>query len=217
MSGQSRLRAVLVLAGGGSVRLGRDKTAADVGGRPVLDRLLDALVRSVPGVPIVVVGPPRPTSRPVIWCREDPPGGGPVAAIACGLAHLPGGPAADEDTDLVGVLAGDLPFAGSTVATLVAALRRDESLDGVLGADDDGEDQLLIGVHRSGPLHQAVWAQAVDGVPGGAVRRVIGRMRVGRVRLPGPATLDVDTAEDLARAQALAADPATSASGVDSP
>ena len=36
----------------------------------------------------VVVADPRPTARPVHWSREDPPGGGPVAALAAGVRAL---------------------------------------------------------------------------------------------------------------------------------
>ncbi|MEE4545309.1 NTP transferase domain-containing protein [Streptomyces sp. V4-01] len=78
----------VVLAGGAARRLGgADKPALPVGGRMLLDRVLAAC----PGArATVVVGPRRPTSRPVRWTREDPAGGGPLPALAAGLAALPG-------------------------------------------------------------------------------------------------------------------------------
>lgn len=196
------LAAVVILAGGGSVRLGEDKTRALVGGVPVLDRLLDGLAEAVPGVPVVVVGPERPTTQPVTWCREEPAGGGPVAGLDRGLTQPVGEPPQTvPDGGMLAVLAGDLPFAAPAVVALAAALHEAPAgTDGALGVDSSGDDQLLVGVHRAGPLRRAVQAQ--DGA--GAVRRVVARLSVVRVPLPYPVTLDVDTADDLQRARSLA-------------
>jgi len=52
----------------------------------VLDRVLDAVADAVPRV---VVGPPRLVlPAGVLRVSEDPPGGGPVAALAAGLAAI---------------------------------------------------------------------------------------------------------------------------------
>jgi molybdenum cofactor guanylyltransferase len=195
------LGAVIVLAGGGSTRLGQDKTRALVGGEAVLDRLLVGLDEVAPDVPVVVVGPPRPTARPVLWCREEPPGGGPVAGLAVGLAQPVGDPPAPvPDDGLLAVLAGDLPFAAPALTVLLAALAAaPPGTDGVLGVDSRGDDQLLVGVHRAGALRHAVAAQS----GAGSVRAVVKRLSVVRTPLPWPLTLDVDTAEDLQRARAL--------------
>jgi molybdopterin-guanine dinucleotide biosynthesis protein A len=196
------LAAVVVLAGGGSLRLGQDKTRALIGGVPVLDLLLDGLAEVAPEVPVVVVGPERPTRRPVTWCREDPPGGGPVTGLARGLAQPVGEPPQTvPDGAALAVLAGDLPFAAPAVVALAAALHEAPAgTDCALGVDSSGDDQLLIGVHRAGPLRRAVEAQG----SAGAVRRVVARLSVVRVPLPDPVTLDVDTADDLQRARSLA-------------
>lgn len=199
-----RLASVVVLAGGGSTRLGEDKTRVLVGGVPVLDRLVDGIARVLPDVPVVVVGPQRPTVRPVTWCREEPAGGGPVAGLACGLACPVGDPArAVPDGSLLAVLAGDLPFAAPALAPLLSALAdAPAGTDGALGVDEAGDDQLLVGVHRAGALRRAVAAQS----GAGAVRRVVGRLSVVRVPLASPLTLDVDTPDDLARARRVAAE-----------
>jgi molybdenum cofactor guanylyltransferase len=190
-----------VLAGGGSVRLGRDKTRVLVGGVPVLGRLLQGLAEVVPSVPVVVVGPERPTTCPVSWCREDPPGGGPVAGLARGLAQPVGRPPAPvPDDGLLAVLAGDLPFAAPALRLLLAAMATAPAgTDGVLGVDSRGDDQLLVAVHRAGALRRAVAARSASG----SVRAVVSRLSVVRAALPWPLTLDVDTAEDLERARAL--------------
>ncbi|MCW2606336.1 MAG: molybdopterin-guanine dinucleotide biosynthesis protein, partial [Frankiales bacterium] len=64
----------VVLAGGSGRRLGGvDKPGLLVDGTSLLDRVLGAVARA--GT-VVVVGPERPAARPVVWAREDPPGGG---------------------------------------------------------------------------------------------------------------------------------------------
>ncbi|MEW2222699.1 DUF6457 domain-containing protein [Streptomyces sp. NPDC006990] len=67
---------------------GADKPAVTVGGRPLLDRVLAACGDAAA---TVVVGPRRPTCRPVLWAREEPPGGGPLAALQAGLDALAAG------------------------------------------------------------------------------------------------------------------------------
>ncbi|MGV9877651.1 molybdenum cofactor guanylyltransferase, partial [Streptomyces cellulosae] len=105
----------VVLAGGAARRLGgADKPAVRVGGRPLLDRVLAACADART---TVVVAGPRPTARPVTWAREDPPGGGPLAALDAGLRHV--------TAEHVVLLSADLPFLDArTVAALLDALRR---------------------------------------------------------------------------------------------
>ena len=67
-----------MLTGGGSTRLGQDKATVVVAGRRMIDRVLDQIPADVP---VVVVGPDPGVQRSVQVTREDPPGGGPVAAI----------------------------------------------------------------------------------------------------------------------------------------
>ena len=89
--------------------MGTDKTAAALGTTTVLDHLLDHLPD---GWPVVAVGPERPTHRRVRWTRETPTGAGPVAAVAAGLPLV--------DTDLVVLLAGDMPFAATAASDRTA-------------------------------------------------------------------------------------------------
>ncbi|MGH3739543.1 MAG: molybdenum cofactor guanylyltransferase, partial [Micromonosporaceae bacterium] len=78
--------AAIVLAGGAARRLGgADKPGLAVAGRSLLSRVLDAVADAYPRI---VVGPPRQLPGDVILTREQPPGGGPVAALAAGLAAL---------------------------------------------------------------------------------------------------------------------------------
>ncbi|HEX8498386.1 MAG TPA: NTP transferase domain-containing protein [Actinomycetales bacterium] len=201
------LHHVVVLAGGRSARLGEDKTTADLGGTTVLDRLLDGLAEQLPGVPVTAVGPWRPTTLDVTWVREEPPGGGPVAALAAALWASP--PPSQPDVELLAVVAGDHPFAAPAVPHLAAALvASGAGVDAAVGVDATGRLQLLLGVHRGAALRAVVAGLATgdDGVGGRPVRSVVERLRVQPVPLQPRWTLDVDTAHDLARARALVAD-----------
>lgn len=177
----------VVLAGGRGSRLGgRHKPGIAVAGRTLLDRAL-AAVRHVDR--IVVVGPVTATADiSVRWTREDPPGGGPVAALAAGLA----GEVADE----VVLLAADLVgVTEHTVARLRAALSADDTLDGVVLCDADGRRQWLLGVWRFDALRAALPADPT----GRSLRSVLSGLAVtGLPELPGESS-DVDTPDDLAR------------------
>ncbi|SEO67889.1 molybdenum cofactor guanylyltransferase [Trujillonella endophytica] len=185
--------AAVVLAGGRAARLGgQAKPQLEVGGRSMLAAVLAAVADARTRL---VVGPPQPVPAGVQVLREQPPGGGPVAAMRAGLARV--------DTDVVAVLAGDLPF---LTAELVRALRDRLTADGVLVVDDAGRDQLLLGVWRTAALRTAL-----TGAPAHApVRRVLSPLTFTRWRppvepdRPAPWT-DCDTPADLARARAAAA------------
>lgn len=186
-TGHLRFDAV-VLAGGAGRRLGgADKPALPVGGVPLLERVLDAVSGAEQ---VVVVGPERPTGRPVRWTREQPPGGGPAAAVAAGLA-LVGAP-------LAVVLAADLPLLDRpTVTALLRAVRG----DGALLVDDDGQEQLLAGAWRTASLTAAV--ARLSPVAGLSVRRLLAGLSRTPVVPEGPVWLDCDTADDVRRAEEL--------------
>src|SRR3954453_8560212 len=102
----------IVLAGGRARRLGgAPKPQLTVGGRRLLDHVLDAVPDAAH---VVVVGPEQAAERPVVWCQEAPPGGGPVGALAAGLPRT--------SADVVVLLAADLPWVAPAVPALRAAL-----------------------------------------------------------------------------------------------
>ncbi|MDO0913396.1 NTP transferase domain-containing protein [Streptomyces sp. DT2A-34] len=182
-----------MLAGGAARRLGgADKPGVRVGGRALLDRVLAACAdaRST-----VVVADPRPTARPVTWAREDPPGGGPLAALDAGLRHT--------TAQRVVVLSADLPFLDDgTVRRLLAALRT-SGADGALLTDADGRDQPLVAAYRAPALRRELeaLAQGRDGLTGLPLRRLTGAL--GLTRVPDPvASFDCDTWDDIATARA---------------
>ncbi|MGP3687192.1 NTP transferase domain-containing protein [Streptomyces sp. IBSNAI002] len=182
----------IVLAGGAAQRLGgADKPALSVGGRPLLDRVLDACDGAAA---TIVVGGRRPTARPVRWTREDPPGGGPVAALDAGLRQT--------TAELVLVLSADLPFLDrQTVRDLLTAPGGHE---GALLRDADGRDQPLIAAYRGEPLRRelALLAAEHGGLTGLPLRALTAELDLTRVAAPPFASFDCDTWDDLAAARA---------------
>ena len=188
--------AAVVLAGGRAARLGgQPKPQLDVGGRTMLAAVLTAVDGAVP---VVVVGPPQPVPDGVVLLRETPPGGGPVPALAAGLAAV-------GEAEVVALLAADLPFLTSG---LVTALRQRLTGDGVLVVDDTGRDQLLLGVWRTAALRSA----SSTARPHGPLRALLAPLAADRYRpelVPGvpPPWTDCDTPAELARARAAALRP----------
>lgn len=184
--------AALVLAGGRAARLGgQAKPQLEVGGRTLLGSVLGAVADAERRI---VVGPPQRVPVDVVVVREQPPGGGPVAALRAGLPEVA--------TDVVALLAGDLPF---LTAALIGDLRAALAADGVLVVDEGGRDQYLLGVWRTDALRAAL---APAGGPA-SLRRLLAGLTVDRLHPsvpPGapPPWLDCDTPADLARARAVA-------------
>lgn len=193
----------VVLAGGGSRRLGRDKLAVDIGATSVLDRLLGGVAATLPGVPIVCVGPPRTTVQDVQWCQEQPAGGGPAAALASALASRPASSLSSGlSSGLAAVLAGDLPFGADALPELTAATADDlGAADAWLAVDGQHVLQPLLGVYRCASLRTAL----AGGGVGRSVRSLLAGMRVRGVAVPARALLDVDTEQDVAVVRAEAA------------
>ena len=179
---------VVVLAGGESRRFGSDKLAADLDGRSLLDATLDA----VPvGLPVVVVGPVRPVRREVRFVREEPPGGGPAAALVAGLtAALEGG------AEVLSTLPGDAPAAGTAVPLLVAAL---EGRDLVVAHGADGQVFPLQLACTAAGARRVLEAAGPDLGAGASVRRLLAPLGAVRVVLPAATLQDVDTPSDLDR------------------
>ncbi|WP_128377565.1 DUF6457 domain-containing protein [Streptomyces cavernae] len=210
----------IVLAGGAARRLGGvDKPGLSVGGRALLDRVLTACAGAHT---TVVVADPRVTARPVVWAREDPPGGGPLAALDAGLRRT--------TAEHVVVLSADLPFlAESTVRHLLDALGRASATttdtgvvaprasgaladaaatnragsDGAMLTDPDGRDQPLVAAYRADALRRELTRlgeehHSLAGLP---LRRLVGALELTRVCDP-VASFDCDTWDDIAAARA---------------
>jgi molybdopterin-guanine dinucleotide biosynthesis protein A len=174
----------IVLAGGAAARLGgADKPALDVGGASLLDRVLAAVAEAGR---IVVVGPTRSVARPVIWCREEPPCGGPVAALAAGVSHV--------EADVLLSLAADLPWIGPAVPVLCAALAG-STADCAALVDGDGRVNYLAAAWRRASLVRAL--TALDEPGGAAMRALVSTVTLLEVPDEGGWGLDCDTWDDI--------------------
>lgn len=212
--------AALVLAGGAGRRLGGvDKSRLPVGGRPMRDRVLDAVADARPRI---LVGP-GPAPAGVLRARETPPGSGPVPATAAGLALL--GPEVTE----VALLAADLPLLTAAAVTALRARLAAGDCDGVCYRDDRGRRQQLCGVWRVAALRTALDRLRETGAPerdqlrdtraperdrlreagapelaGASMRALLAGCRVAELDPPPhvpPPWFDCDTPEDVRRAQ----------------
>jgi molybdopterin-guanine dinucleotide biosynthesis protein A len=175
----------VVLAGGRGTRLaGADKAGIRFQGGSLLDR---ALVAVGAARQIVVVGPRRDTLVRVTWTREQPPGGGPAAALLAGLDALTG------PAPLVAVVAVDMPWVvPATVDRLARAAGEDPAGDGAVLVDDGGRRQPLCATYRTRALVER--AQDAHGV---SVHRLLAGMRLVEVPAVGDEARDVDTWADL--------------------
>ena len=173
----------IVLAGGTARRLGGvDKPALEVNGMTLLDRSLAAAAGAGR---VVVVGERRPTSYPVEWTFEEPPGGGPVAGLAAGLACV--------ESQRVLVLAADLPHISAVVVgRLFGAGDRD-----AVAVDDDGRRQPLLALYDVERLRAAL---GIIGTRDRAMREILERLDPVEIYL-GSAAADCDTWEEIERAR----------------
>lgn len=171
--------------------MGSHKPSLDVGGAPMVVRVLDAARPR----PVLVVGRPDDVPDGIPVLVEDPRGGGPVAAVAAGLAHLP------EATDVVVLLAADLPFVTSAhLDRLVEAVTDPSSTSGLaVTTDATGRSNWLCSAWRRSVLGAAV---AALGDPDGRSMRDL-TAGIDAVEVPdvdGVAE-DVDTPSDLEQAR----------------
>ena len=186
----------VVLAAGASSRFGSTKVLAPLGGRPVLQHVLDAAAAAGLMDVVVVVGDQAAAIRAgVRWRTErievNPrPQDGLSSSLRIGLDAA----AEDRTVDAVLVLLGDQPAVRPAVISAVLAAGRTapRPIVRVRYADDAAPNPVLV--------RRAAWALAA-GVSGD---RGLGPLLLERadlvaeVDVPG-ANPDIDTPEDLAR------------------
>jgi molybdopterin-guanine dinucleotide biosynthesis protein A len=175
----------IILAGGSARRLdGTDKPTVEVDGVTLLDR---AIAAAKGAERIVVVGPQRRTTQQVRWAREDPPGGGPVAALAAGLDQV--------EAAYCLVLAADLPWIAPAVPRLLSAAT---NIDAAV-LTTTGRRNHLAAVWATDALRTAIGG--LDGVSGAAARQLYVGVQVVDVSDEGDWGIDVDTWDDVRAAQ----------------
>lgn len=194
----------VVLAGGSARRLdGADKPMLEVDGTSMLSRVLDAVAAA--RIRVVVgprrpldpqrAGPPEPT---VVWCQEQPPGGGPVAGLAAGLPRTA--------APIVVLLAADLPWIAPAVEPLLAALNEPDPRDVALLRAGERRNYLAAAWRRP----TLAGALATVDPRGAAMRTLVNAARDTGARVADVPDqgwgADCDTWADLAAARARSID-----------
>ncbi|MEY2848881.1 MAG: hypothetical protein RI885_1546 [Actinomycetota bacterium] len=189
--GSPPFSAIIVAGGRGSRLGGVDKAALEFDGLTLLER---AIAATGGAARVCAVGPRRDSINGVEWVLEDPPGGGPSAALGAGIRCLSAGA-----TPLVLVLAADLLRPEDAVPTLLDAARTHvtgpDGADGVVAVDESGHRQPLLAVYAIIALTR-VLSIPVDGL---ALRTLLSGLRLVDVPVPDAACADVDTVEDARR------------------
>ncbi len=194
---------------------GIPKPLLEVHGRSMLQRAVDAC-HTAGCEPITVVGAslrevsfawtppiphppddvrliPPPIDPALTWTREDPPFGGPAAAVVAGLATW------DREPEWAFVLACDLP----RIEAAVARLRNDMLLlpsdtEGMCVADGSSRPQWLTAVYRTRALREAA-AAIPDGGRDASMRALLSDLAIAVVAASDDITDDVDTWDDYTR------------------
>ncbi len=192
---------IVILAGGRASRLGGvDKAGLDIGGRPLIERLL-ATVRPIASRILMVTNDSRFDGVPDVSVIRDPePHGGVLPALLAALD--------EATTPLVVTLACDMPFVSRDV--LVQLLTLADGHDVVMPYVD-GIAQPMHAVYRRVPCHAAVAAALNAGK-----RRMIAflddvdtlAVDEADLRRIDPALrtfFNVNTPDDLAEARRIAA------------
>ena len=180
--------AAIVLAGGRSTRMGRDKAQVVTHGERLIDRLLRQLPSQV--VPVVVSPAELGVSCPVVC--EDPPHSGPVAGVAAGVAWI----AHTHPTiSLVAVLAVDAPDSPLLIPQLADALRGAGPQVDAVTVLADGYIQPLGVLWRLAALQAAL--ARVDDFTKTPLKRLLRGANVITITPAGGIERDYDTPEEL--------------------
>lgn len=191
---QSKSASIIVLTGGTSARFGSDKSQALINGKTLIARILESIPSEFE---VIIVGQdPHIESSAYVCVQEEPLGGGPVAGFNAGLQIC--------DSEIALLIATDMPFAIAKVINLLNLMKsHDEAL---MYVDAEGFQQPLAGLYRVEAVERAF--AAMGDVNGKSMRELVSQLTVVQI----PATtevadslIDIDTAADLDRAIAFAA------------
>jgi len=200
-----------VLAGGAASRYGgRPKGLIELGGRRILDRVVDAVAAAVGAPPLLVANAPDAASwRPDLLTVPDArPNCGSLGGIYTALAHDP--------ASAVLCVAWDMPFVSAQLLRALVAGAAEGRYDAFL-PESDGRRGLepLCAVYGPAcvrPIEQSLDQGDLRAIAFHAAVRV-GRLPLELVRAfgePSQLFFNVNTPEDLARAEGL-----TGGSGAD--
>ncbi|CAB4831422.1 MAG: NTP transferase domain-containing protein [Actinobacteria bacterium] len=191
---QSKSASVIVLSGGTSRRFGSDKSQALIAGKS----LIAIILGSIPlDFKIVIVGEdPKIESSQYQCVLEEPTGGGPLAGFKAGLDA--------SESELVALIATDMPFASGWVLNLINSIRVHD--DAVMYVDAKGFNQPLAAVYRSKSVKRAL--TDMGELHGKSMRELVSHLNIQEIEMSDEVALalvDIDTVADLERAIAFAA------------
>lgn len=133
----------IVLAGGASRRMGRDKATLVVRGQTLVERVVSTVgTRCAPVFVLAAPGQALP-DLPAQILRDEVRGVGPLLATARGLRA-----AADAGRTWAFVCAVDMPHLGTAIIDELTAAAESSAADVVLPWD--GRDHYLAGLYRTG-------------------------------------------------------------------
>ena len=135
---------VVILAGGQSRRMGRDKLRLTLAGETLLERAVRRYSEAFPRVLVSVAGPERFPELGEKRVFDRYPGAGPLAGLHAGLLE------AGEAVFLTGA---DMPFSSPEKALALAAFCGDE--DACVLTDESGRWEPLFGYYRPSVLPKA--------------------------------------------------------------
>lgn len=188
------------LAGGGSTRFGAPKALAMVGGRPVVDRVMEVL-REVATRVVLIANDPVVAAAAEVSVPDLAPGHGPLGGIVTAL-HLA------REKGLAGALcvAGDMPF---VTADLLRALLIDPAAVVVPESTGRRSFEPLCAYWPVSAIENAAAAlDAGDRAPHRLLdRHPVVRLPLARVREIGDPEIlffNLNTREDLERAERIA-------------
>ncbi|MGE2835063.1 molybdenum cofactor guanylyltransferase [Mycobacterium sp. SMC-4] len=186
--------AAVVLAGGASRRMGRDKATLPVatssGSVTMVERVVDVVAaRCSPVFVIAAPGQALPELPAASVLRDQVRGVGPLLATGAGLRA-----AEQAGLEYAFVCAVDMPLLSADIIDVLSEPARRLRVDAVLPWD--GRDHYLAGIYRT-----ALSATVTDLIDAGhrSMRSLVDRVDTQRIVLPEqPALTNVNTAADLA-------------------
>ena len=183
---ESKAGSIIVLSGGTSSRFGADKSQAILGHQQLIHHILTGIPKEFE---IIIVGAdPLFTPASYRCVQESPAGGGPVAGIAAALELC--------ESEIVGVLATDMPFAGAHMIHLLSAMTSQD--DAIMFVDSKGFKQSLAALYRREALENAL--TKIGNPHGASMRTLISDLNIHEVHMSPEiekAMIDVDTPHDL--------------------
>jgi CTP:molybdopterin cytidylyltransferase MocA len=197
----------IVLAAGASTRMGRPKALVPLAGAPLLQHVVDAAAHSRLAELVLVLGPHAdeiraalapPSRLPLRVALVSGEAPGASASLAAGLR------AADPRADVAVVLLGDQPGVAAALIDRLVAEFAAGSAPALRPVWRDAQGRAVPG--HPVLLARSLWGAALELRGDAGARQLFGAHPewLRELQLPGEPPADLDTPEDLARAEAVA-------------